>query len=143
MFAVGRATRPAAVRLKGIVVAVLALSLALALYPLGRYIWASVHYQRAVSAIDRRDFAEARRHLAICLKEWPNSAQTRFLAARTARRAGEWKEAQQLLKDSERLGWVPSAIDLERGLLAVRLGGFQAIREPLMTGSGKNIPIRC
>src|SRR5262249_38875171 len=132
MFATERAIRPAAFPFRAMALLVLAFILVLALYPLGRYIWATVHYQRALSAIDRRDFSDAHRHLAICWKEWPNGGQPRFLAARTAGRAGQWKESQQLLKDAERLGWVPEAIELERGLLAIQLGGFQAVYEPLM-----------
>src|SRR5437867_11645778 len=125
------AFRPATIRLKAVVLVVLAVSLGLALYPLGRYVWASVHYQRALSGIGRHDFVESRRQLDICIREWPNSAQTRFLAARTARRAGDLKEAQLLLKDAERLGWVPEAIELERGLISVQGGGLQSIYRPL------------
>jgi Tfp pilus assembly protein PilF len=124
-------------RLLLIVVLVL---IAVGLYPLGRYIWASSHYRSALSAIDRKDFTEARRHLDVCCREWPNSEETRFIAARTARRAGDLEAAQRLLKDAQRLGWVPEEIELEQSLIAVQQNDYQAYKRRLYALVRNNHP---
>ncbi len=140
MFRFENGLRSAVVRPKVIALLAFLAVVAIGLYPLGRYAWASVHYQRALSAIERRDFPESRRHLEICTNEWPNSAQTRFLAARTARRDGDLKAAQHLLKGAERLGWVPEAVELERVLLSLQLGSYQATSRVLIEQVRKEHP---
>src|SRR5262245_50788949 len=123
-----------------VVVCLLLLAVSAALYPIGRYAWASAHYQRALAAIERRDFSSARRHLGVCVGEWPSSGETCFLAARTARRDGDFKSAQQLLKGAEGLGWVPEAIELERGLLSLQMGRYQTTSPVLMSLVRKGHP---
>lgn len=112
----------------------------LGLYPMGRYAWASIRYEQAQRAIARRDFPAARRYLDICAEEWPKSGEVRFLAARTARRAGDIEAAQRLLRDAERLGWVREAIDLERALIHVQMGQYQNVGARLMDFIRHNHP---
>jgi tetratricopeptide (TPR) repeat protein len=80
------------------------------------------HARAAERALAQRDFDEARTHLDICLDVWPKSASTRLLAARTARRAGRFDEAQRHLA---LLRSEPSVADdtaLEWALLTVERG---------------------
>src|SRR5262249_38938630 len=83
------------------------------LYPLSRYLWADSKYQSALAAAESRDFAAARADFDRCMREWPESAEVRFQAARCARRAGDFEAAGNLLRDAKRLGWVQEAIELE------------------------------
>ncbi len=97
-----------------------------------RYLSAERHYRSAQSALERRDFAEARTHLAEYLKVWPSSAEAHFLAARTARRALAYDEAEQHLKECQRLGGVPEAIDLEWALMRVQRGEMTQLEGNLL-----------
>jgi tetratricopeptide (TPR) repeat protein len=94
-----------------------------------RQVWAEVHWRRAEEALGRSlrvkgtaPLAEARGHLACCLKVWPNSARVHFLMARAARRAGDLDEAVRSLRRAEQAGWVAEAIELERALAAAQQG---------------------
>jgi predicted Zn-dependent protease len=82
--------------------------LSLSVYPLlsfieGRYLQPRRDYRLAVTALERRDFENARRHLARCLEARPNDAAYQFLAARAARRAGNLEEAEVHLFACQRL----------------------------------------
>jgi tetratricopeptide (TPR) repeat protein len=89
-----------------------------------RYVAAERHYRAAEAALQRHDFKDAENHLAEYLKVWPSSSEAHFLAARTARRATAYDEADEHLKAAQRLGGVPEAIDLERALMRVQRGEF-------------------
>ena len=67
--------------------------LGLAVYLISGQAYAEVHYRAAlqeleqsVSAQTQDHLAQAEAHLALCLKARPNSLDANFLAARTARR---------------------------------------------------------
>jgi tetratricopeptide (TPR) repeat protein len=105
-----------------------------------RSLRASYHYRQAEQAIERRDFADAQAHLARCLEVRSNSAATHFLAARTARRAGNYDEAEQQLRDSLRLGEVPEAVDLERALLKAQRGDLAPVEGNLLFYVKENHP---
>jgi predicted Zn-dependent protease len=82
--------------------------LGLGLYAGGRYLWTHYwepksHFKEAHTALARRDFQEARRHLAFCLEAWPDDAASHFLAARAARRAGDLDAAEEELATCQRL----------------------------------------
>ncbi|TMQ32440.1 MAG: tetratricopeptide repeat protein [Planctomycetota bacterium] len=84
--------------------------------------WAHLHYRAAQSALARRDLAEAQRHLAQSLKVWFWRADTYLLAARTARRAGDFDQANTYLRRCRALGGPEEALDLEYKLLSVQQG---------------------
>lgn len=111
---------------------VLAGIIAVGLYPLGRYVYADVHYQRALSAAERRDFDTARRHFDVCVSEWPTSAEVRFNAARAARRAGDLEAAARLIREAKKLGWVQEAIDLELALIDVQQRNHRSLAPALL-----------
>jgi tetratricopeptide (TPR) repeat protein len=97
----------------------------------GRRLWAERHFRAAQQAADRRDFAQAREHLDVCLETMPDNGRVRFLAARTARRSGDFDLAQEHLRICEQLGVEPKVVQLEWALLAAKRGHF-AEQEPFL-----------
>ena len=73
------------------------------LYARARFIEPRNHWRAAREAIDRREFSAALPHLEHCTSAWPNDVETRFLLARTLRRAGKLDEAEQCLVACEHL----------------------------------------
>lgn len=112
---------------KSAAMAALLVVVLVALYPVGRYAWASWHFHSATNALKRRDYDSARRHSDVCLSEWPNSGDVYFVAARTARRAGDLGEAQRLLREAQRIGYEPDQLELERGLLTAQSGQYHSV----------------
>ena len=72
------------------------------------------HLHAGEQALQHYDFDAAGRHFDLCLKSWPNSAETRLLAARTGRRRGDLADAEQHLAVYERLQGVTTASARER-----------------------------
>jgi tetratricopeptide (TPR) repeat protein len=89
-------------------------------------------YRAALQAIGRRDFTEARSHLARCLSVWPHSAEVHLLAARTARRGGAYDEAEKHLKECQRLDWPAEEIQLEHDLIHAQRGDVTDVEKQLM-----------
>jgi tetratricopeptide (TPR) repeat protein len=92
-----------------------------------QYLEPGRHYRRALSALERRDFEEARQHLARCLEACPRDSRYEFLAARAARRSGNLEEAEAHLFACQRLeetfGATPAGdTKLEWALLQVQRG---------------------
>lgn len=117
---------------KGVVWLLVLIGLGVGGYVMVRQLWATWNQNAAERAIERREFETALRHLEVCMREWPDSAETRFLAARTARRAGQLDLAQQWLKEAESLGWVRPAIELESALIQVQKGYYRAVSGALL-----------
>jgi tetratricopeptide (TPR) repeat protein len=87
-----------------------------------RYLRARNLLQAAQAATERRDFSAAGDSLAAYLKLCPDDAQGWFLAARAARRAERFAEAEQYLEHCQRLGGVTDATRLEWDLWHVQQG---------------------
>jgi tetratricopeptide (TPR) repeat protein len=98
---------------------------ALGAYFLGRHLWAGYHWQAAQPAIEQHDFVQAQAHLKRCL-EVRRDPKSQFLAAQTARRAGDYGEAAQRLAECERLQGTTPAVLLEQHLLHAQRGDFTA-----------------
>jgi predicted Zn-dependent protease len=103
-----------------------------------RQVCAEIHCRRAEEALARSvrvggpaPLAEARSHLACCLKVWPNNPRVNFLMAQAARRAGDRDEAARYLRRAQQLGWVTEAIDLEKALADVQLGDLERLESVL------------
>src|ERR1700730_5294 len=92
---------------------------------------AGVRHGGALEATGRRDFAGALELLERYLTHHPTDAEATFLAARTARRAGDLRRAGHLLDEADRLGWVPAPVLLERSLLRVQRGGLLSEKDYL------------
>ena len=84
---------------------------------LAGYLWASWHSREAQRATQRRDLARAQEHWAQCLKVWRWSAAAYLEAARAARRAGEYDQAEAYLRSCRQLGGASEAIAVEQLLL--------------------------
>jgi tetratricopeptide (TPR) repeat protein len=91
----------------------------------GWQIWAQRHRSLAEQALARRDLTGALEHLKLCLRVWPTSSETHFLAARTARRAGLYDEAEEHLRLCKKYDGVPEAIELEQALVATQRGDWK------------------
>jgi tetratricopeptide (TPR) repeat protein len=101
----------------------------------GTNLWAWHHYRQANHLQERYHFSQAYAHYAQAIQVWRWSASLHFHAARTARRAGLYPEAehhlmecQQLLKGADDAS-LPLA--LERLLLQAQSGDITAVEAPL------------
>src|SRR5439155_2694068 len=92
---------------------------------LGRHLWAGYHWRAAQTALAHDNFVQAQVHLKRCL-EVRHDSETEFLAARTARRAGDYDEAVQRLGECERLQGRTPAVVLEQLLLRSQRGDLAA-----------------
>jgi predicted Zn-dependent protease len=101
--------------LPGLVIAVFAAPLAV--YGFGHF-----HFRAAQRALVSRDFATAQEHLGWCLKVWFCSTEAHLLAARTARRAGAYSDAEQYLRTCRALGAPTESVDLEFKFLSTQRG---------------------
>src|SRR5437762_1227713 len=57
------------------------------------------HLRAARSEIQRSHYAQAARHLQVCMRAWPKDPEVLLLAARTARCSGSYEEAELLLEE--------------------------------------------
>src|SRR5207248_3033074 len=96
--------------------------LGLAAYAGGWHAWALYHYRAAERAAARAQFGLAYDHLQKYLAVWPDSGAAHMLAARAARRADRYQEADRHIKACKRLHWVPEEIELEQALGYVQQG---------------------
>jgi predicted Zn-dependent protease len=104
----------------------------------GPYCWARYERAAAERALDRYHNDKARAHLANCLWLWPNDPQALLLAARAARRAGEFAEAEEHLRACERLLPQERSVLLEWSLWRAATGSFQTeVEEFLMQQAGR------
>jgi tetratricopeptide (TPR) repeat protein len=85
------------------------------------------HLRAARAALDRRDFARAYDELTAYRTLRPRDVDACFLAARTARRAGKYEDAERLLEECQRLGGVTDADRLEWDLLHVQQGDLARV----------------
>jgi predicted Zn-dependent protease len=85
----------------------------------------------AERALERHDYAAAYEQLRDCLRRRPDDPRLLFLAARTARRAGLYDQAEKHLAACQRLQGKSDAITLERALARLQRGDADA--EPYLT----------
>lgn len=80
------------------------------------------HFRAARLALNHNHNPEAIRHLQICLKTWPDDVDVLFLAARIARRAGNYIDSEIALNKYEAQRGSDDAAGLERILLRADRG---------------------
>src|SRR5262249_39701356 len=80
------------------------------------------HHRKAQAAIARRDFSSAREQLRRCLLLAPTDADYLLLAGQTARRTGDFTEADRLLERAFDAGADAEAVRAERVLLRLQSG---------------------
>jgi tetratricopeptide (TPR) repeat protein len=82
-------------------------------------LWALHQRRTASEALDRYHHDEAAAHAQACLRVWPRDADALWVAARAARRNGEYAQAQDFLDRYELFGGSDERLALERLLLRV------------------------
>src|SRR5260221_848914 len=97
----------------------------------GRYLWAHWHYQEAKKAWELRDFTGAHQHLTQYLKVWPQNSAVHLEAARAARKAGDFDEAERLLLRCLDLGGDAGAVLVEQLLIHVQRGHLADVEPQL------------
>jgi tetratricopeptide (TPR) repeat protein len=91
----------------------------------GWLLWPDPYLAAAERALERRNYAEASAILEEGLKRRPRDTRLLFLAARTARRASRFEQAQDYLRACQRLQAPTDAIDLELALMRVQQGDLE------------------
>lgn len=84
----------------------------------GPHLRAWYHYRAARSDLRRYHNAQAVRHLQACLRVWPEDPDVLLLAARAARRARSYSEAERLLEKYQQARGLDDAATLEQLLLS-------------------------
>jgi tetratricopeptide (TPR) repeat protein len=110
----------------------------------GLYLWAWYHLSAGRSALESHHPAEAQAHLRQCLGIWPACVEARLLAARAARRTGDFPQANYHLDECRRLagGQASAEIALEWALLRAAAGDLALVEEPLRERLEKDPPSR-
>jgi tetratricopeptide (TPR) repeat protein len=89
------------------------------------------HYRAAQTALSRYHFAQARGHLAVPLRVWPDSWQVHLLAARAARLDGAVEEAREHLLFCQHTQPKAEDVLLEWALLRAQVGELAAVEDYL------------
>jgi tetratricopeptide (TPR) repeat protein len=109
--------------------------LAVILTGAGAHGWAGYHFREAERLVQRQEFAAAHAHYARCLEVWRHSPASELRAARAARRAGLYPEAEQHLARCRQLqGEDPGTgvpLALETLLLQAQSGDVGEVEEVL------------
>jgi predicted Zn-dependent protease len=82
------------------------------------HVQASYHFRAARAELQRYHTAQAIRHLQVCLRVWPHDPDVLLLAARAARRARSYSEAERLLEVYQQARGLDDAATLEQLLLS-------------------------
>jgi tetratricopeptide (TPR) repeat protein len=110
----------------------------------GLHLWAWSQNREGDRLAERQQFSQAYGHYVKALEVWRWSAATHFAAARTARRAGLYPEAERHLAECQRLSGAgpgaPLPLALERLLLQAQAGDMSEVEEPLWSYIDKNKP---
>jgi tetratricopeptide (TPR) repeat protein len=110
----------------------------------GINLWAWHHYREANRCIDRFRFSQAYTHYTQTLQIWRWSATMHFYAARAARRAGLYPEAEHNLAEYQRLQGETAEtalpLALERLLLQAQSGDITAVEKTLWQYVERNKP---
>jgi tetratricopeptide (TPR) repeat protein len=125
-----------------LVLTLIALGVTLAL--LGLQGWAWHHYHLAEEALGRYRLAEAQAHLNQALRVWSADYRTHLLAGQTARRLGQFDEAEKHLDYCQKLRGLVTEVRLERALLRAQRGGMDemtAYLKPLVEQGDPATPL--
>jgi tetratricopeptide (TPR) repeat protein len=101
------------------------------------------HWRLAQEALERRDLDQALSELESCAGSWPQDADTQFLLARTARRAGKLEQAQEYLTACQHLAEknpsaFPGDLNLEWALLEAQTGDLAKVESYLRARLDEN-----
>jgi tetratricopeptide (TPR) repeat protein len=105
-------------------------------------LWAWHQYREANRLVEQRHFSEAYAHYTRSLEIWRWSDSLQFQAARTARRAGLYAEAQRYLDACEKMqkssADTPLPLALEHLLFRAETGDISEVEQPLWNYVEKN-----
>jgi tetratricopeptide (TPR) repeat protein len=107
------------------------------------FLWAGYHWFAGQHALNRYHHSQARYHLNECLKVWPwsRSVQAHLLAARAARRDGDFSEALERLQEAQTtLGDHSPDTLLEWALLHAAGGDLNKVEKHLREMASKEDP---
>jgi tetratricopeptide (TPR) repeat protein len=104
------------------------------------YLWANQALHDAEQAQAHWDFDAAHHHLARAVQLWPYRGETLFLAARAARRAGAYDEAERYLDRARRRLGNSAALRFEHLLLEVQGGRLGDAEKHLLSRAAQNDP---
>lgn len=96
-----------------------------------RLVW-ETHLARASESLRARDFDSARHHLDWCRKARPSDRETWILSARTARRTGQFAQAEEWLVVAESLRARKHEVERERTLARAQQGFFAEVEDSLL-----------
>ena len=82
------------------------------------HLWAWYHFRAARSALEQFHNPQAIRHLLACREVWPNNPDVQLMAARAARRARTYRDAEILLDNYRRVRGLDEALSFEQLLLS-------------------------
>jgi tetratricopeptide (TPR) repeat protein len=86
------------------------------------HLWGAHRLREARHELGRRHLTRAREHLEFALRVWPRDAEVRLLAARAARCAGRFDEAEEHLKACRQAAGDTEDLHLERAMLRAHRG---------------------
>jgi predicted Zn-dependent protease len=89
--------------------------------------WAGHNFRAGRTDLDHFHNPQAIAHLKACLQIWPRDPDVLYLAARAARRAGAFEEAELALEKYQRLRGSDEALNLERILLRANRGDVDSV----------------
>jgi tetratricopeptide (TPR) repeat protein len=101
-------------------------------WSLAVWAWGSYHLRAARRDIQQREFDRALDRLAVCRTVWPDDGEIWLLSARTARRAGHFQDADNLLLPARKRGARQRDLVLEQVLLTAQRGQYAEV-EPFLT----------
>src|SRR5262245_51123945 len=121
--ALGAGGRRLAARPRRLALAVVLLALfGVVVWLVGTRVWAMSHLRSARACLERYHSREAAEHLRRCMEVWPDDPEVRLLAARAARRLGEFETADKLLSRRPASAPLADAFDLEQVMLRAARG---------------------
>jgi tetratricopeptide (TPR) repeat protein len=109
-------------RIRLVLASVLLIVVGAASYQIGVSFWTSRKYNAACEALEHFDYVQAGEHLERYLAYHPNDPAALLLSAQTARRRGDFDEADRKLSLAEKKGAPAQAVALENHLLRVQEG---------------------
>jgi Flp pilus assembly protein TadD len=118
----------------------LAVLLGVAVWRISVHTAAWSHFKQGKSALERENPTEALRQFSDCLQTWPEDAESHFLAAQAARRAGDLSTARRHLNEASRFGWPHAAIEVEEALLRAASGDLAWGVHVLLQAAHENHP---
>lgn len=104
------------------------LTLGVAGWLIAQQVWASYHWGRARAEANLHHYPQAKHHLMICHRVWPDDRATLLLAARVARRLNLFDEADAFLTRYHEVSGENDDLLVERVLLRCERGEVDAVK---------------